>query len=234
MGKAEYRVEPRYENFKEEMLEYPAVSPEELESITNKATQYLKTEMCRSLRADTEHHEPITIDDLIGLILYCDYSELSRRFTLSFRKSTAFESLKQIKARNSRYFHWSLTMKDTIKSYGQSWYQGSGPISALRGPFYCGMSIPLNIPQFNMSTHGPTSTSIHIEVATRFSGSKGIIIQMNNSSGLSQWLKGMDVSFISRYKEEDERYVIHYESVYIAIFLIHYTLHHYKQVVLWL
>lgn len=206
LGNEEYRVQPRYQNLKEEMLEYPEISSEEIGDIMRKANHYIHTETCRSLRADTKDHEPITTACLICLILYCDFSELSRRFTLSFRKSSSFETMEQVKSRNAKYFHWSVTLKDAISSFGQDHGIPRGVLPYLRGPFFCGMSIPLNIPQFAMYIYGPTSTSIHIEVATRFSGGTGIILEMDNSKGKARELKGMDVSFISRFREEDERY----------------------------
>eukprot|EP01084_Bolivina_argentea_P122946 217901_1 len=60
-----------------------------------------------------------------------------------------------------------------------------------------------------MKLCAPTSTSIHIEVAIIFSGVDGIIIQLDNPHTTQhQWLRGFDVSWISRYKEEDERLFI--------------------------
>ena len=40
----------------------------------------------------------------------------------------------------------------------------------------------------------------------KFSGEEGMILEMENKTGSSVFLKGMDVSWISRYREEDERY----------------------------
>ena len=51
----------------------------------------------------------------------------------------------------------------------------------------------------------PTSTSVRIEVAMRFSGNKGLMIEMNNNGGKGKYLRGFDVSWLSLFKEEDER-----------------------------
>ena len=75
------------------------------------------------------------------------------------------------------------------------------------GPFYCGMSVVLNIPKYGMYIHCPLSTSVQLMVAAKFSGENGMILEMDNSKGNSVNIKGMDCSWISRYKEEDERYV---------------------------
>ena len=91
--------------------------------------------------------------------------------------------------------------------HGQSYENNNGLLPYLEGPFYCGMSIVLKIPEFNMFINCPVSTSIHITVAMKFSGRKGMILEMDNSKRSGRHLRGMDCSWISRYKEEDERYV---------------------------
>ena len=77
----------------------------------------------------------------------------------------------------------------------------------LLGPFYCGMSSMMNMPQFAMLLLSPTSTTLHVEVALKFSGEDGIVIEFRNDTGITMLTNGFDVSFISRYKEEDERYI---------------------------
>eukprot|EP01084_Bolivina_argentea_P250689 420141_1 len=69
------------------------------------------------------------------------------------------------------------------------------------------MSVLMNMPQFNIRLCSPTSTSMQIEVAIRFSGRNGIILQFNNPREQLQcaFLRGFNVSWISRYAEEDER-----------------------------
>eukprot|EP01083_Nonionella_stella_P197028 724654_1 len=62
------------------------------------------------------------------------------------------------------------------------------------------------MPSFSMRLCSPTSTSKQIEVAMKFSGSNGIILQMDNPD---QWqykyLHAFNASWVSRFKEEDER-----------------------------
>ena len=62
------------------------------------------------------------------------------------------------------------------------------------------------------------STSGQLEVALKFSGERGMILEMDNSKGDGRLLQGMNCSWISRYKEEDERY-LYYKSLYIFIII---------------
>ena len=201
----EYRVYPRYKDLKEEMLNYDHLATDEIDKIMVKASKYLETEFAKSLGPESYK---IEMNNLICIILYCDYSELSRDFTLSFRKSHQFQLLAQIKRQNSKYFHWSTILKDTIQKYGQN-YDGG-----LIGQFHCGMSAVLNISQFNMNIDSPLSTSVQIYVALKFSGDSGMLLEMDNSAGNATWISGMDLSWISRFREEDERYELTASHLY--------------------
>eukprot|EP01084_Bolivina_argentea_P311918 539968_1 len=69
------------------------------------------------------------------------------------------------------------------------------------------MSFVLVMPSFHIRLNGPTSTSKQIEIALNFSKNRGIIIQLNNEYleyGRQQ--RFFNVSWISRFKGEDERF----------------------------
>ena len=134
---------------------------------------------------------PLQLQNMISLIMYCDYIALQADFTKSFR-TLSFEAWQQTKARNRNYYHWSKLLRETVRNYGQT----------RRGPFYTGMSTVLDIPQFNIFLLSPTSTTTQLEVATKFSGEEGMILQFRNSS----LVKGMECSWFSRYREEEEWY----------------------------
>ena len=146
--------------------------------------------------------EVLSVARLITVILYTDYTDLSRHFSSSFRKCSLFEPLQATKQRHKNYYWWSKLLRQTITVYGQDNKHGDG----LLGPFYCGMSRVMTMPQFAIKLFSPTSTSIHIEVAMKFSGESGIIIEFNNQGGYATDVKGLDVSWLSRFREEDERY----------------------------
>ena len=73
----------------------------------------------------------------------------------------------------------------------------------------------MTLPQFNIFLYSPTSTSAQIAVAVKFCGSAGIVMEFDNSSGKALTTAGFDCSWISRFKEEDERYD---SAVYFAIY----------------
>eukprot|EP00483_Globobulimina_turgida_P003995 UN04003 len=104
----------------------------------------------------------------------------------------------------------SRMLRELVELFGASRIgerDGDGKLrKVLFGPFYCGMSVVLSLPEFHIRLNGPTSTSVHIEVALRFAGKLGIIIEFDNPIK-SQYenLRGFNCSSFSCFSEEDER-----------------------------
>lgn len=224
-NESELFVESKYANLKEEILNYKYIEMRHYkQEILIKAYAYYQTRLVHKMRSRNDNkdlygiskHEVISIDRLICIILYTDYTNLSADFTSTFRKNHAFESLQATKQRHRNYYWMSRLLQETVYIYGQN-YNKSNKVrkKRLQGPFFCGMSRVMTMPQFAISTLSPTSTSCHMEVAMKFSGESGIIFEFNNDKGLGLWEKGLDVSWLSRYKEEDERYKSQFNS-YIA------------------
>ena len=214
----EFIVHAKYQNLKEEIKNYKYLKyiDQYKHKILPKAKQHIMTNIAKSMRSTRrfggiKYNDPLDINNLICLIMYCDYTELSADFTESFRKIHEFELLTQIKNRNAEYYHFSKILQQTITCYGQcnlSDQSGNGLLPPLKGPFYSGMCCILNIPQFHIYLLSPTSTSVHLEVAMRFGGDDGMILEFDNHRGLGRGLNGMDCAWISRYKEEAEWYVM--------------------------
>ena len=153
----------------------------------------------------------ISESHILALILYCDIGNLSATFSSTFRRNHPLESLEQIKNRNREYATWSKLLRECVQCFGVEGWKYSLSIQAnklkgyVKGPFYCGMSSRINIPEYNIRLCGPTSTSKHIEVAARFAGNDGIIIQLNNNGyWQSDGIRCFDCYWLSNYSAEDE------------------------------
>eukprot|EP01084_Bolivina_argentea_P143452 251905_1 len=83
-----------------------------------KAMEYSSTDHAKKFKAagyDVEkdlHYGMVegnilTFNHLLSIIFYCDFSDLSKAFSATFRKKNANESLSSIKSRNSEFWHWS-------------------------------------------------------------------------------------------------------------------------------
>ena len=97
-----------------------------------------------------------------------------------------------------------------VSSDGHAAMKKVGLLDYLIGPYYTGMGFVMTLPQFKITLYGPTSPTIHKEVATRFAGDNGMLIEFDHPKQFGDEdyaAKGFDVSWISRYgSQEAERY----------------------------
>ena len=206
----ELYIDKLYDNFKDEIYQYRHEMSIKTfkQTVMVKVEQYMQSDSVKRIKCPRFHvsnlyqiewRDAISKDHIISVILYTDYTNLSSNFSSSFRKHGPFDCYQAAKNRNRKYWWWSKYLTETVQVFGANYFQG------LRGPFYSGMSMVLKIPEFNIRLVSPTSTTLHIEVAVKFSGQQGIIIKMDNSK-VGPETKAMDVSWLSRYSEEEERY----------------------------
>ena len=217
----ELYVTKRYQSFGEEIMNYKQkeIDIKRFKDLAMaKARLYIQTEMAKSKEARSgkwfpKHYDfkgtSLKIDNLISVILYTDTTELSSDFSSTFRKKHPYETLSQIKQRNSKYWWWSKTLRETVELFGD---KTAGSVNKLfKGPFYTGMSFVMNVPSFAIRLCSPTSTSVQIAVAIKFSGEQGLMLQLDTTKMIPAVanVRAFDCSWISQYKEEDERYLNH-------------------------
>ena len=129
----------------------------------------------------------LTISNVISIILYCDFSDLSSDFSATFRPLRPSEPLSSIKKRNQKYWWLSRTLRETVQYFGNyREYDQKHRKWKNCGPFYCGLSAVIYLPEFSTRLCSPTSTSVATEVATRFAGDDGIVVLNNNGDYYSQ------------------------------------------------
>ena len=211
-----------YANFKEEIMNYNHLEKKTIESIIHKVEQFKQTVTAKTTTAKFENDSythprdkmqydfpegtPITTDHLMAIILYTDFTQLSSDFSATFRQKNPFETEEQVKKRNNKYWFWSKKLKEVLRAYGQSYYN-YGSWDGETGPFFTGVSWIMTLPEFIILLFSPTSTSMQLEVAMKFSGDGfGMILEFNNTDGSAIYTPCFDCSWISRFKEEEERY----------------------------
>eukprot|EP01084_Bolivina_argentea_P261840 442645_1 len=208
-----YVKQGKHMNLKEEIFDYgeDEITMEEYQIASLKADKYSDTEHVKrkvvvkggfNFKNLSEYYNlpentQLSVPHLMVLILYCDYSKLSTSFSKTFRKNDIYESISSVKRRNQKYWWMSRLLRETVEIFG----------IRVKGTFYCGMSCNMEMPAFSIQLCGPTSTTKQIEISMNFAKNTGIIIELSNRycAGGRQFLRHFDVSWISRYKEEDER-----------------------------
>eukprot|EP01083_Nonionella_stella_P085609 237425_1 len=213
-------VEKKHASLKEELLACKYVSKLTYKRISYKARQHIHSHHVKQTKAaggdwmrfckfDIEEGTSLSIENLMCLITYCDYTELCTEFKSTFRSTKRFESLTEIKQRNREYWWLSKILRETVQVFGNN-KEGRDYGSKWRnvtGPFYCGMSFVMAIPEFNIRLCAPTSTSTVRAIATKFTqGKQGMIIRVNNNGDAlsARYLRCFQCAWISRFKEEAE------------------------------
>merc|ERR1712190_142876 len=73
-------------------------------------------------------------EHLQSIILYCDFTELCTLFSRSLRKNKWDDGLKEIKRRNSKFFHISKALRELVTYFGSDGGgddDGRGPMNGV-------------------------------------------------------------------------------------------------------
>eukprot|EP01084_Bolivina_argentea_P185180 319353_1 len=130
----ELYIKPRYESFKDELRNYSAkeMTINMYENyVLPKASAYLQTNTVKAMKClaawiDEKLHygidkdNPITLNHLLSIILYCDFSLLCTSFSSTFRKLFPSETLNSAKKRNQKYWYLSKYLRETVQYFGMS------------------------------------------------------------------------------------------------------------------
>eukprot|EP01083_Nonionella_stella_P054738 144484_1 len=215
----EMYVKQKYSNFKEEIANYEHLPMRQYQTkVVAKVDSYMNTYAVKRLKAayiphlhcDIQPNEVVLHRHLVSLCLYTDYSDLSTHFSRTFTRNNMFESLTSVNARNSRYWWLSRSLYELVQFYGQSCEGQYNENTAefedkLCGPFFWGLYRLITFPEVSIRLYGPVSTSKQIEVAMKFSGKQGILVQLHTTGDYyCKQVRGFDASWFSRFAGEDE------------------------------
>eukprot|EP01084_Bolivina_argentea_P011292 21109_1 len=211
--KCDLYVKAKYNDYKIELLEHIPIQQYN-DLVVLKAEKYISCETSKSMKSNfyskqygMKRNECITLNHLSAVIMYCDFTVYCTKFSSTFRKIKPFEDLDSIRSRNESYFWQSKLLREAVECFGTTavWNKDKQIYEYIHGPFFCGMSFVMNMPEMMVSLNGPTSTSQNMEVSINFAKRDGIIIELNNNgNSCGSDIPIFDCSFISSYGEESE------------------------------
>eukprot|EP01084_Bolivina_argentea_P002686 4958_1 len=210
-------VTKKFETLKEETLQHITVS-QWTRDVIYKADKYIKCDRAKTIVAQNEESDlhygiekdaALTIQNIIVIIIYCNFSDLSTEFSASFRRKKD-EMLENVKEKHRQFWWLAKILRETVEYYGNNRYgryYGNNRYSQC-GPFYTGLNKLFVMPQFNIRLCSPTSTTTQKEIAQRFAGDRGgmILTFDNDGDSYSAALRCFNCSWISQYGlQEQER-----------------------------
>ena len=204
-------VKSKYSTFKQEILNYKSFTMDEYsKTAVPKVNQYINTRFIKQTRAksfkstgyavpfqyEIKEQSTLSFDHLLSLTLYTDFTALCTDFSGTFRGQTLYEPLDSIKSRNACYYWMSRRLRETVQLFGVTGHIWE------RVPLFCGLSHVMIFPQFQIRLCCPTSTTKEMEIAARFSGDEGIIVEL--ATKIHRFIRGFNCQWLSQYKEESE------------------------------
>ncbi len=171
----DFYVAPKWSNLKEEAINNDTLSfsRSQFEDLVEKATAKLlswsKDSKARELGAQSAWLEqysfcekafgikrgaPIKVEHIVALLMYTDFTEHSRLFSASFRKSSPYEAVSDLVARHRQYHHWGKLLRELVEAYGEE----MGKRNDI-GIFYHGVSAAMIFDSTTIRLRGPVSTT---------------------------------------------------------------------------
>ena len=171
----DFYVAPKWANLKEEAMNNDTLwfSRSKFEELMKKATAKLKSwnksSTSRKLQAQSTWYwqqsfcekafgikqgAPIKVEHIVALLMYTDFTEHSRLFSASFRKSSPYESVSDLVARHRQYHHWGKLLRELVEGYGERMDERED-IKI----FYHGVSASMIFDSTRISLCGPVSTT---------------------------------------------------------------------------
>jgi len=169
-------------------------------------SDYIKEMKCVRNRAaiyyDTQRKNPLSVEHIMAIMIYCDWSDLCSQFSATFRRSSNDETMDCIKDRHRNFYWFGRYLKECVECFGIDHDQ-----KRIRP--YHGISRMMNF-QSVFNTKGmrkgwkiPTSTTKQYTVAQQFTVSDGIILQLNINP-----TRILSHPWISRDEDGQERLIV--------------------------
>ena len=157
-------VAPRYANLKEEVMATGYVNAKAWRGVLAQCETLIETDKLKSMRTNgndedreaygIEDGSSMTLQHLLAIRLYTDFTSLGGIFCGAFRKQNAHEIEHSIMRRNQRIAIWARLLIEAIRCFGRMY----GPTHK----FYRGVSGEFMFKRFIATFNGPVSTSTDV------------------------------------------------------------------------
>eukprot|EP01084_Bolivina_argentea_P036577 67644_1 len=188
-------VYPQYDTLKTELIqnEISSISIGEYKQEYKKALIYHQSTFIK-----VTYHD-MTIQNILSLMIYCNFTELQHKFTETYWK---YE-------KHTSFYHLGYFITQTVHKWGKTLE------SEVVKMFYHGMNNKLVFPKFinNVQIYCPLSTSSQKSVAVSFTEcSDGLVIEFTQSQRSRGRIKQFSVGCFSDYPSESEHLFIENEE----------------------
>eukprot|EP01084_Bolivina_argentea_P199100 340752_1 len=155
-------------------------------------------------------NQPITMDHVLALIIYSNFSELCTHFRETYRKISQNESIQDQIKRHSLFANLARLLYEAYVFFGST----DSKITLL----YHGISIELLFKTLYCTFDAPTSTTTASSVAEQFGGGAGVVLELETSDS-TKYIKTLDMSLFSCFEREEEHLIfetrLHIKNIFM-------------------
>eukprot|EP01084_Bolivina_argentea_P008667 16219_1 len=208
-------VYPKHETLKDELINNKlcCIGIFQWETVMETVKLLKETENARTIYARTQnynisfahelHHPihfgytdgfPLQINHLIVLRIYCGFDYFQNKFSATYRKTDEKQSLKDVVAIHSNFYHCGKYLKEAIEVFGTQYQRGKVDV------VYHGINQEIIFSSTTAYIYGPLSTTSVWKVAIQFSDYIGSVIELVPMPGL----KYFECDWISPFSREAE------------------------------
>eukprot|EP01084_Bolivina_argentea_P198482 339853_1 len=211
----QWYITQKYDNIKQEIVNgNNDLDISQWTTTLNKAEYRLEVQMFKNMKANRfwkhaygiKKGTSISLHHIISVLLYCNYSDLCYKFSMTYRKATKYESNKSVRNRHTNYWNMGKYLRESVEVFGNRRILVGTKFSETDIKyFYHGISTDMLFNNCHAKIAGPTSTTISEEVSTIFATEAGIVLKLWNDKSLNFF---GDCKNISDYVNENEKLLI--------------------------
>jgi len=205
-------VTPNHNTMKEEVMATKHVNARNWRGLMAQCKALIQTDAMRKKKTNGNEEDcraygiaedsAITLQHLIAIRLYTDFSGLCYKFCDAFRKKNPLETIAATMRRNQKIGHWARLLIELIRCYGKVYPETK--------QFYRGITSEFLFKRFMTRFNGPVSTSTNLDKAIGFS-TGGLVMELRSCSHLD-FNPGLDCAFFG--SEFDEKEVLFFSAVF--------------------
>eukprot|EP01084_Bolivina_argentea_P046534 85707_1 len=201
-------VKAKYNNLKEEILKFRHITQKIWMLLLEECNTILQSDKIKTILSNGNQqmygiisNQPITLQHLLSMKLYTDFTQLCKIFCGAFRlqkiSKTHYERMSSIKTRNAKIANLAKLLMESVQCYGK--------FQTRKKKYYRGVDSKYIFKRFVARFNSPTSTTTNFQAAVNFTEGAGLIMELQiYTECMSSSMFGLDVSVTSDFSTEKE------------------------------
>eukprot|EP01083_Nonionella_stella_P237775 833806_1 len=183
---ADWYIEPKHDSLKSELINNPiaTIHQNRWDTLVKKAKWHIQTDKVKTMvfeietpsiqnKYDMQWRERISINHLISMMAYCNFTALSFAFSNTYRKINANESDDALRGRHRNYGWMGRYLRECTDCFGTTGFSHCYSLKV-----YHGVTKQFTFESMIAYIKGPFSTTSSSSVASTFCGGAGMVLEL--------------------------------------------------------